>query len=287
MKLSNIKQNWFPLSFIGLLILAFLAFSIIRVTDGYIGIKQTFTGEIIDKPVQQGLHLTPFSTVTAVSVRNIIRDIDAQPMVSEKIPMSTFKIKVSYNVLSEKAPYIYKTEKLQHIITEDGDIFLMAKYVDAKSVFQNKNFVPDANATLRFTYGYVKGYSPNDAEYHGPFTSLRGVVEKEDGLWLYTLNMDMMVKMGRKLPSPLKEEANAVRDTIWEMMDAHVEGRPIPFSSSIFTNDALEFPDVGRHHLHVQRRLPKRMSMCQSSCSAFRTVGVIHPGVWVDLCFST
>ena len=50
------------------------------------------------------------------------------------------------------------------------------------------------------------------------------VVEKEDGLWLYTLNMDMMVKMGRKLPSPLKEEANAVRDTIWEMMERGSKG---------------------------------------------------------------
>ena len=59
---------------------------------------------------------------------------------------------------------------------------LMAKYVAAKSVYQNKSFVPDANATLRFTYGYVKGYSPNDAEYHSPFTSLRGVIEKEDGV---------------------------------------------------------------------------------------------------------
>ncbi len=59
---------------------------------------------------------------------------------------------------------------------------LMAKYVDAKSVFQNKNFVPDANATLRFTYGYVKGYSPNDAEYHAPFTSVSGIVQKEDGV---------------------------------------------------------------------------------------------------------
>jgi hypothetical protein len=59
---------------------------------------------------------------------------------------------------------------------------LMAKYVDAKSVFQNKSFVPDANATLRFTYGYVKGYSPNDAEYQKPFTTLRGVIEKEDGI---------------------------------------------------------------------------------------------------------
>lgn len=50
------------------------------------------------------------------------------------------------------------------------------------------------------------------------------VVEKEDGLWLYTLNMDMMVKMGRKLPSPLKEEANAVRDTLWEMMERASKG---------------------------------------------------------------
>ena len=50
------------------------------------------------------------------------------------------------------------------------------------------------------------------------------VVEKEDGLWLYTLNMDMMVKMGRQLPSPLKEEARAVRDTIWEMMERGSKG---------------------------------------------------------------
>ena len=50
------------------------------------------------------------------------------------------------------------------------------------------------------------------------------VVEKEDGLWLYTLNMDMMVKMGRKLPSPLKEEARAVRDTIYEMMERASKG---------------------------------------------------------------
>ena len=50
------------------------------------------------------------------------------------------------------------------------------------------------------------------------------VVEKEDGLWIYTLNMDMMVKMGRKLPSPLKEEAWKVRETIYEMMDRAAKG---------------------------------------------------------------
>jgi uncharacterized protein (DUF302 family) len=50
------------------------------------------------------------------------------------------------------------------------------------------------------------------------------VVEKEDGLWIYTLNMDMMVKMGRKLPSPLKEEAWKVRETIYQMMDRGAKG---------------------------------------------------------------
>jgi uncharacterized protein (DUF302 family) len=50
------------------------------------------------------------------------------------------------------------------------------------------------------------------------------VVEKDDGLWLYTLNMDMMVKMGRKLPSPLKEEAWEVRQTIFTMMERASRG---------------------------------------------------------------
>jgi uncharacterized protein (DUF302 family) len=50
------------------------------------------------------------------------------------------------------------------------------------------------------------------------------VVERDDGLWIYTLNMDMMVKMGRKLPSPLKEEAWKVRETIYTMMERGAKG---------------------------------------------------------------
>lgn len=37
---------------------------------------------------------------------------------------------------------------------------------------------PDANGTLRVTYGQVKGYSPKDAVYYEPVTHLEGVVEK-------------------------------------------------------------------------------------------------------------
>ena len=40
---------------------------------------------------------------------------------------------------------------------------------------------PDANRTLRFTYGDVKGYVPHDAAIYQPFTNLSGVVEKDTG----------------------------------------------------------------------------------------------------------
>ncbi len=50
------------------------------------------------------------------------------------------------------------------------------------------NLWPDANSTLRFTFGNVRGYSPVDGvEYQVP-TTLRGVMEKEDPTsWEFTV----------------------------------------------------------------------------------------------------
>jgi hypothetical protein len=42
---------------------------------------------------------------------------------------------------------------------------------------EDRNF-PDANSTLRVTYGKVKGYNPADAVIYTPFTYLDGVIEK-------------------------------------------------------------------------------------------------------------
>lgn len=55
---------------------------------------------------------------------------------------------------------------------------LMGDYVNVKEKFLNKNFIPDANSTLRLTYGYVRGYSPADANYMSPYTSIKGIIEK-------------------------------------------------------------------------------------------------------------
>lgn len=45
-------------------------------------------------------------------------------------------------------------------------------------LFPKGRIFPDANSTLRVTYGKVKGYKPNDAVIYEPFTYLDGVVEK-------------------------------------------------------------------------------------------------------------
>lgn len=55
---------------------------------------------------------------------------------------------------------------------------LMGDYVNVKEKFLKKDFIPDANSTLRLTYGHVRGYSPADASFMAPYTSIRGILEK-------------------------------------------------------------------------------------------------------------
>ncbi len=43
-----------------------------------------------------------------------------------------------------------------------------------------RRFYPDANFTLRVTYGKIEGYSPADAIYYSPYTTLDGIMEKEN-----------------------------------------------------------------------------------------------------------
>ena len=39
---------------------------------------------------------------------------------------------------------------------------------------------PDANLTLRVAYGHVKGFRPKDGVYYKPYTTLEGIMEKEN-----------------------------------------------------------------------------------------------------------
>lgn len=56
---------------------------------------------------------------------------------------------------------------------------LQRQYMQAQmDVFTDRRFYPDANSTLRVTYGQVKGYAARDAVQYDYYTYLDGVLEK-------------------------------------------------------------------------------------------------------------
>ncbi len=59
---------------------------------------------------------------------------------------------------------------------------LYGDLITVKQEFMKTSFVPDANATLRLTYGTIRGFSPEDAVIKTPITTLGGAVAKATGV---------------------------------------------------------------------------------------------------------
>lgn len=72
---------------------------------------------------------------------------------------------------------------LNEALQEFDDEYNLAHRVYVEGLLKMKSDEaqwPDANFTMRLTYGQVKGYSPRDCDYYGCQTTLDGVMEKED-----------------------------------------------------------------------------------------------------------
>ena len=70
-------------------------------------------------------------------------------------------------------------------------------YVEIKEDFLKASFIPDANRTLRLTFGRIKGYSPADAVYYSPISTLTGVVQKTTGVPPYYNTPEKLLKQAR------------------------------------------------------------------------------------------
>jgi hypothetical protein len=64
----------------------------------------------------------------------------------------------------------------------NGEIQKLNKtYMAAQMEFEKeKLFYPDANSTLRVSYGQIKGYKSKDAVYFTHYTTLKGIIEKNN-----------------------------------------------------------------------------------------------------------
>ena len=65
-------------------------------------------------------------------------------------------------------------------LSREGADLKMA-YEAAILEMKKGTYPPDANGTIRFTYGPVLGYTPRDAVWYLPQTTVKGVIEKDTG----------------------------------------------------------------------------------------------------------
>lgn len=87
-------------------------------------------------------------------------------------------------------PFINIIINIDPLVEASGEVYevfaanvtdLRKQYIDALYEWKGSKLYPDANATMRFTSGPVIGYEPTDAVWYKPFTSLKGVYQKDTG----------------------------------------------------------------------------------------------------------
>jgi hypothetical protein len=97
---------------------------------------------------------------------------------AENNPVKFSKAKSSMTLFAASLlPDILEAEKQANELNAALNV-LLPIYTELKSQTFPDNFIPDANSTMRLTYGYIRRYSPNDGEVHYPLTSVQGIIEK-------------------------------------------------------------------------------------------------------------
>lgn len=133
-------------------------------------------------------NIEPFSSFSAVvNKEEYVNKLFANTFIADKKKFverlfdKDFTVENSNDDLIKIANQLYqlKNEEQKRQQIRDGKSnILLAQFNEVKRIWLNKNFIPDANSTLRLTFGYVRGYSPRDAVYYSPISSLKGMIEK-------------------------------------------------------------------------------------------------------------
>ena len=110
--------------------------------------------------------------LTDPAVRLGALDLDAAALAARKDPMLDLAVDFLQDI---KAGEDAKRQL-------DGEMLVAgARYMEALTAFRGTALYPDANGTLRFTYATIQGYNPRDGVSYKPFTTLRGVLDKNTG----------------------------------------------------------------------------------------------------------
>ncbi len=88
----------------------------------------------------------------------------------------------AYDLFSIAYLYCYSDAKRKTYNEADDNIQrLMRTYIKGMmEQYPDSNFFPDANLTLRVAYGHVEGFKPKDATYYTAYSTIEGIMEKEN-----------------------------------------------------------------------------------------------------------
>ncbi len=118
-----------------------------------------------------------------------VDDLFTESVFADKEKMSKFLDKPKTKTL-EKDPAYPVYNEMRGIMMKYGGQFSNAQskidknmglFIDGlRKMNPDKKYYPDANSSMRFTYGTVQDYYPADAVHYDYVTHLYGVMEKED-----------------------------------------------------------------------------------------------------------
>ena len=103
--------------------------------------------------------------------------------------LDNFKVKDAKKLANDPAMQVYqsligfyRSEVSDHISSLNADIDRLRRiYMKGQMEMEpEKRFSPDANFTLRVTYGKVEGFRPKDGMKYKHFTTLEGIMQKEN-----------------------------------------------------------------------------------------------------------
>jgi hypothetical protein len=136
--------------------------------------------------------IVPGKDLSSDAIRKAVaRLYDGTTLGDGKARLELFRKATTAELRKSKDPLIALALELRPLVRDAEErqerlsgrmAILKPKYIEAMRAYRKDPFAPDANGTLRITYGTVRGYKPTpDAAQYRPFTSLSEVIAKDKG----------------------------------------------------------------------------------------------------------
>ena len=98
-----------------------------------------------------------------------------------ELPIADYKEPLIHQIILEagipwKEYYQFNVKEISNIMKRGNRLFMAG----LREMDTTKNYYPDANSTMRLTYGQVGDYKPGEAVFYDYYTTIDGVMQKED-----------------------------------------------------------------------------------------------------------